>query len=148
MSGPNRYQSGLGAPQNSYAWSTCEARFPCGVNHVNYFVRLLPHLKMLPSFWRLLIDAHRSDVAQSFLIYLILFSRSIHGPVGHHSTPLLDSELQGSKLTPAVAIRAASYQPVHQLRSSHIGLLLQPLQYQTPYTLERVRPCPPCARHS
>ena len=26
-----RYQSGLGAPQNSYAWSTCEARFRCGV---------------------------------------------------------------------------------------------------------------------
>ena len=116
--------------------------------NVSYSCRfLLPHREMLPNIQPLLVDAHGSDVAQSFFIYLTLFSRSIHELVGHHSTPLLDSALQGTKLTPAVAIRVASYQSVHQLPSTHIGLLLQPLQYQTPYTLERVRPCPPCVRH-
>ena len=32
------------------------------------FWPLLPHQKMLPSFSRLLIDAHRSDVNRSLLI--------------------------------------------------------------------------------
>ena len=42
--------------------------------HVNYFCRfLLPHRKMLPNIQPLLIDAHVSDVSQSFLIDLTLF---------------------------------------------------------------------------
>ena len=34
----------------------------------NLIIHLLPHQKMLPSFSRLLIDAHRSDVNRSLLI--------------------------------------------------------------------------------
>ena len=41
--------------------------------HVNHFVRLLPHRRMLPNFSRLLIDAHRSDVNRSLLICLSVF---------------------------------------------------------------------------
>ena len=117
--------------------------------NVNYSCRfLLPHQQMLPNIQPLLVDAHGSDVSQSFLIDLTLFSRSMNELVGHHTTPLLDSALQGTKLTPAEAIRVASYQLAYQLPSSHIGLFLQPLQYRTRYTLERVRPCPPRVSHS
>ena len=35
--------------------------------HVNHFVRLLPHRRMLPNFQRLLIDAHRPEVNRSHL---------------------------------------------------------------------------------
>ena len=35
--------------------------------HVNHFVRLLPHQKMLPKILRLLIDAHRPEVNRSHL---------------------------------------------------------------------------------
>ena len=45
-----------------------------GVIHVNYSCRfLLPHQEMLPSFSRLLIDAHRSQVNRSHLIDLSVF---------------------------------------------------------------------------
>ena len=43
------------------------------VIHVKHFGRLLPHRRMLPSFWRLLIDAHRSQVNRSHLIDLSVF---------------------------------------------------------------------------
>ena len=36
-------------------------------------ILLLPHQKMLPDFWRLLIDAHRSQVNWSHLIDLAVF---------------------------------------------------------------------------
>ena len=42
--------------------------------HVNYSCRfLLPHRRMLPNSQPLLIDAHGSDVSQSFLIDLTIF---------------------------------------------------------------------------
>ena len=42
--------------------------------HVNYSCRfLLPHRRMLPNSQPLLIDAHGSDVSQSFLIDLTMF---------------------------------------------------------------------------
>ena len=41
---------------------------------VNYFCRsLLPHRKMLPNIQSFLVDAHGSDVSQSFLINLTMF---------------------------------------------------------------------------
>ena len=54
-------------------WGMCIRDYRRGLIHVKHFGRLLPHRRMLPSFWRLLIDAHRSQVNRSHLIDLSVF---------------------------------------------------------------------------
>ena len=56
--------------------------------------------------------------------------------------PLSDYALQRPKLTPALTLRVAEYQSVHQLSGSRIRLLLEPAQNLAPHTLERVRTNP------
>ena len=49
---------------------------------------------------------------------------------------------QRPQLTPAVTLRVEPDQPVHQLRSGRVRLLLEPAQNLRSHPLEQVRSCP------
>ena len=117
------------------------------MNSDNHSCRLVASLEDVTEFSRLLIDAHRSDAIQSFLIDLIPFSVSIHELVGHYTTQLSDLAVQGAELTPTVTLRVSLDQPIHQSRGTNIGLLLQPFQYLTPFPFEGVQTGLPSMRH-
>ena len=60
----------------------------------------------------------------------------------HNTAPLADSAPQRPQLTPAVTLRVEPDQPVHQLRSGRVRLLLEPAQDVQTHPLEQVRSCP------
>ena len=115
------------------------------VNSVIHSDRLLPHRGMLPSFSRLRIDAHRSNVNRSFLMDLAVFGWSIHQLLCKHAVPQSGPALRRPKLTPAVTHRVAKDQLVHQLRRRSVRMLLEPAPGPRTSLIGRAWECPPDA---
>ena len=103
-------------------------------------IRQLPKVARTESF-QLLIVARRSDVTEVSLIHFILFGRSIHQLLRHDDAPLPDPALKRSQLAPAVTVGITGHQPIKQLGSLRVRLLLKPVQYLAPHPLEGIRSC-------
>ena len=99
---------------------------------VNHFCRPVASLESVTVILRLLIVAHGYDAPSVNLIYFILFGRSIHQLLRHDDAPLANSALKRSELTPAVTVGITGHQPVKQLGSFQVRLLLKPVQYFAP----------------
>ena len=107
----------------------------------NNFCRPVASSKNVTESFQLLIVACRSDVTEVSLIHFILFGRSIHQLLRHDDAPLPDPALKRSELAPAVTVGITGHQPIKQLGSLRVRLLLKLVQYLAPHPLEGIRSC-------